>query len=61
MADSLKALSNDLSQAIDSYTDSSGPEGFAQRKKIVALAKSIIDDVQDPLEKPFDYCVSVNF
>ncbi|KAB2571908.1 O-methyltransferase hmp5 [Lasiodiplodia theobromae] len=59
MTDSLKALSNDLSQAIDSYTDSSGPEGFAQRKKIVALAKGIIDDVQGPLEKPFDYCVSM--
>lgn len=60
MSDSLKALSTDLQQAIDCYTDTSGPDGFAQRKKIIALAQEIINDVKDPHEKPFDYCVSVS-
>lgn len=59
MSDSLKALSTDLQQAIDRYTDTSGPDGFAQRKKIIALAQEIINDVKDPHEKPFDYCVSM--
>ncbi|OJD29220.1 o-methyltransferase [Diplodia corticola] len=58
MSESLKALSNHLSKEIGDYSDSSGPDGFAQRKRIIALAREIIDDVQDPREKPFDdYCV----
>lgn len=61
MSESLKALSTDLSAAVDGYTDTKGPDAFAQRKKIIALAQDIINDVKEPRESPFDYCVSVSW
>lgn len=56
---SLDALTQQLSEEVGNYKDTSGNAGLLQRKKILNAAKQIIDEVKEPGETPFEYSISV--
>ena len=56
---SLEALASQLTAAVTEYKDGSGNAGLLARKQIIGLAHSIINEVKEPGETPFEYSVYV--
>lgn len=56
---SLETLTRQLSDTVKGYDDPSGNTGLYTRKKIINIAKEIIEKVKEPQETPFEYSVKV--
>ena len=61
LVETLRALTNQVSQTSKDYKDPSGQQGLLLRQRMTNAARQIINLIREPGETPYEFSTHVSF